>query len=136
MTLIHHPTKNGTYNSCGSGDQTFLICHVTLSDHVIKKHVTLVNVYSCYRKGVASLTCHVTRDIWLGKWEPLDLSHHCARFDAYRSCSSGDITFLFCRVTSHDYTIIGTYVAWWVGSLQPKPQQCQFWHLQVLWKWR
>ena len=48
---------------------------------------------------------HSQRDIYLRKWEPLNLSHHFAKFDAYMSCEKGDVTFLFCRVTSSDHEI-------------------------------
>ena len=55
------------------------------------------------------LFCHVTsRDqIIIGTWEPLNLSHHCVKFDAYRSCEGGDINFLFYHATSRDQVIKG-----------------------------
>ena len=48
---------------------------------------------------------HDRRNTRLGKWEPLNLSHDYAKFDAYRSCSSGDVKSLFCHVISDDHTI-------------------------------
>ena len=31
----------GIYRSCGSGNETFPICHMTLSDDMIKDHIAL-----------------------------------------------------------------------------------------------
>ena len=36
-------------------------------------------------------------------------SYHCAKFDAYRSYESEDVTFLFYRMTSRDLVIKRTY---------------------------
>ena len=44
------------------------------------------------------------RDMWLDECESLSLSH-CANFDAFRSCRSGNKTILFCHVTSSDHMI-------------------------------
>lgn len=54
-TIGHHPNKFGASSSCGSGDVTFLISHVTC-DHVVKGHITLR----------------------VGSIHP---SHYCAKFD-------------------------------------------------------
>ena len=50
----------------------------------------------------------MSRDqIIIETWEPLNLSHHRAKFDAYRSCEGGDINFLFYHATSRDQVIKG-----------------------------
>ena len=56
------------------------------------------------------VTWHVamwSRVMWLFGWVP---------FDVHRSCGSGDITFLFCRVSSHDLMIKGAIFAFISGS--------------------
>ena len=47
------------------------------------------------------LVCHMVflilrdqRVMWLYGWEPLIVSHHCAKFIGHRRCGSGDIKFL------------------------------------------
>ena len=52
---------------------------------------------------------HYQIDICLSKKEPLKLSCHYAKFDASRSCGSGDMTWLFCQVTSRDHMIKGPF---------------------------
>ena len=37
-----HSGKFGAFRSCRNEDETFIICHVTLSDHVINGHITLL----------------------------------------------------------------------------------------------
>ena len=54
---------------------------------------------------------HDKKDMWLGKWEPLSLSHYCVNYDAYRSCGNGDISFYFVT-TYHGTTQSKQYVAW------------------------
>ena len=34
LTVIHHAANFGGFTHCGSGDKTFLICHVITKDHV------------------------------------------------------------------------------------------------------
>ena len=36
LNVCNHPAKFGSHNHCHSGDITYLICHVTLQDNVIK----------------------------------------------------------------------------------------------------
>ena len=75
---------------------------------------------------------HDQKNMWLGKWNPLNLSHHCFKFYAYRFYGKGDITFVFCPMTSRDHMIKTTYG--FVGVPQPKlPRQVSC--LYVLWKW-
>ena len=66
-----------------------------------------------WRYNVSILSRNTTwpndqRKIWHGKWNPLNLSLHHTKNDAYRSCEGGDITFLFCHMTSRDHMIKGT----------------------------
>ena len=70
------------YTSCGKGDITFSLCHMTSRDHIVKGAF-----------GFVELT---------------KLSPYYTKFDRYRSCGSGDITFLFCHITSRDHMIKGT----------------------------
>ena len=62
---------------------------------------------------------HDQKDMWLSKWESLNLRQHCTKFDAFRSCRSGNKTFLFCHVTSTDHMIKGPY-GFAKGSLSTK----------------
>ena len=39
--LSHYPFKFGACRSCSSADETFLICHETLSEHVTKEYIIL-----------------------------------------------------------------------------------------------
>ena len=66
------------HNDCGKGDITYLICHVTLQDHVIK---------GLYDYGNKLLTA---------------CNHH-ANFDGHRHCGSGAIMFLIYHVSSCDH---------------------------------
>ena len=50
---------------------------------------------------------HDQRDMWIGKIDYLNLSHHYAKFDASRFFGSGNM-FLFWCATSRDYMIKGT----------------------------
>ena len=52
---------------------------------------------------------HDQRKMLLGNWEPLNLSHHLAKFDGYRSCGNGGITFWFCHSTLYDQMIKVAY---------------------------
>ena len=56
---------------------------------------------------------HDRKDMWL--WESLNLSRHCAKFDAYRFCGSGDM-LLFCHLTSGEHMIKGTYRSCEIGD--------------------
>ena len=48
---------------------------------------------------------HDQRVMWLWKTELLSQSQHCAKFDAYKTCGSRDIMFLFCHVTLCEHMI-------------------------------
>lgn len=68
-----------------------------------------------------SLICQVTscgyviKGVMICGWQLLTLSHHCTKFDAYRSSGIGDITF--CHVISRDHMMEET--------LQSKSSLCQ-----------
>ena len=51
-------------------------------------------------------------------WKEAPLHYHCAKFDASRSCESGDITILFCQTTSSDHMVKAIYdlVSWSASS--------------------
>lgn len=87
------------------------ICCFTTWQHVItwsKRHTTwrveaphpkLPTYQWKYRYNVFILSHDIRwsfdqRAKWLCQREPLNLSHHCVKFDVYRSCRNGDITFL------------------------------------------
>lgn len=101
--------------------QTLLFCHVASLDQMIKGTCDLVRaspspwVSTLPRflfidiVEVETKVFNLSRgimwpcdeyDLWLCGWEPLTLRHHCAKVDAYRSCGNGNITFLFCHMTS------------------------------------
>ena len=63
-----------------SGNKTHLFCQVTWPDHMIK--------------GTS-------------KWVHLNISHHCAKFDAYTCCANGYMMFSFCHVILHSHNING-----------------------------
>ena len=53
--------------SCGKGDKTFLICHLTSCGHMIKAHITLsVGAphpnYHCAKYGSGDITFLLSRD--------------------------------------------------------------------------
>ena len=47
--------------------------------------------------------------MWPVKWELLNINYHCTKFDSYKSCERGDITFIFCHVTLRDHMIKWRY---------------------------
>ena len=51
---------------------------------------------------------HNEREKLIGTWLPLTVTHYCVKFDARKSCRSGNITSLFWQVTSRDQKIKGT----------------------------
>ena len=55
----------------------------------------LAGQISCLSPDVKRL--HYQKDMSRSKWEPLDTNHHCANFEAFMSCQSGD-TKLFYHV--------------------------------------
>lgn len=95
-TLSHYCAKFDVYRSCGGWDVTFLFCRVTSSDYMIKRTCDLVSespstlvtiVQSSMFAGLVAVKISrycfddITisrdqRDIKLGSWEPLILSHH------------------------------------------------------------
>ena len=52
---------------------------------------------------------HDQRVMWLWKRELLSQSQNCANFDAYKTCGSRDIMFLFCHATLCEHMIKVTY---------------------------
>ena len=53
------------------------------------------------------------RYLWLGKWESLTLSHHSVKVDCYRCYGRGNITLLFCNMTSSNHMIKRTWLVEW-----------------------
>lgn len=46
-------------------------------------------------------------DMWLSKWEPLNLNHYCAQTDGSGPCGSGDVAFLLYHVISSGHIMKG-----------------------------
>ena len=61
--------------------------------------------------------------MWFFGWEPLTLSQHRALFGVHGFSASGDIMYLICHVTSHDYPtkrsceFVGGSSFWYVITL-------------------
>ena len=130
LTLSHHSTKFPVQRSCGSRDKTFRICHMTTCNHVTIGYAALwvrapnsesplchvwgLQVLRKWRYNVFILSHVITwlfdqSNISLWKWEPLNLSHHCAKYEAYRYWGSGNV--ILCRhVTSRDHTVKGRMI--------------------------
>lgn len=117
----HHPNKFGAYRSCRSGEKMFLIYHVTLSDHVIRGHITFTLIHHCAKfqghKNNGSrytISLSASRDnIIKGKYDLVSgslstLVITVPTFETCGSCGNEDITFLFCQVTPRDHIIKGT----------------------------
>ena len=72
-------------------------------------HVWCFKVLWKSKYNISILSCDIMwpRDqkTCLGKKNSPSLSYHLAKFDAYRSCGSRDITFSFCHVTAYDRMI-------------------------------
>ena len=100
----------------GNGNITYLFCHVTSRDQMIKGRWDLLSwspstcvasepsfiLIGLIEVGMTFLFCKVTshdhtpqRNMCFSKWEPLNQSHHCAKFNSYKSCRSADIVFYF-----------------------------------------
>ena len=76
--------------SCGIGGVALSFCHVTSRGYTIKSSCDLVSyqcprfdIYKSYGSGDIALflSCDITRshdqkDMWLDKWEPLNLKAH------------------------------------------------------------
>lgn len=92
-----------------SRDKEFVFCHVTSSDHMVKGTCDFasgsgsasilvatglsfilvdlmeIEINYFYLRDIMQLNC---------EWDYLTLSHHCARFDAYRSSGSEGFSFV------------------------------------------
>ena len=118
IRLLYRYSINFVENrSCRRGDETFLICHIILSEHVIKGHMTLWTWIShsklssyeilCLKvswKRRCSVSNHVTAwswIIWHSGWNSHTFNYYCVKCDAYRYYQGCDITILF----SSDYII-------------------------------
>ena len=61
-------------------------------------------------------------DLWLGQWEPLNRSHHCAKFDPHKSCGRGQYD-QYDNMTEFDHMIkeacdtVGWGALTWVNIL-------------------
>lgn len=128
LSLNLDSLKFGSHTFCRKGNPTFLICHITSREHVIKVICTnrgelvrlshhsamFAGIKSCGRENITFLFVswhHVatwSKVILLYGWKLLTLSSPCATFDAYRSCGRRDLTFLLCHESSQDSIIKGT----------------------------
>ena len=135
--LLNHSAKFDKNRSCESRDTTFLFCYMTSQGNMIKETCGLVSGSQSTSATIlprfdAYRSCRIANETFLFSqlplfdqvikgyitfcvgapylkvWEPLTLSPHCAKFDDYRPCGNGDVTFLFCLVTSRDHMIKGT----------------------------
>ena len=61
---------------------------------------------------------HYERDMWLGKWEPINLSHHCTKFGAWKSYENGDNVFIL----SSDIPLQHVQRDMWYGKWEPLTQ--------------
>lgn len=73
---------------------------------------------------------HEQKDVQLCEANPLNLSPHCAKFDACRPCGSWDITSLFGHVISHS-TWSNEHVTFSKWVLQPKSPLWEVWYWWV-----
>ena len=139
LNANHYSTKFCVYRSCESTDKIFLICLVKSCDVVIKGYMTWrvggphpmpkvttmpnlmhIGLMELEKKKKFFSTCG---NMWLCKSEPLTLSYHSDKFDAYRSCGR-DVFILLRRATwPHD-----------PGSPSLKLPPYQVWWLKVLWQ--
>ena len=69
---------------------------------------------------------HDQMDMWLGKGEPVNISHHCAKLDAYRCCESGDVMF-FTVIWHHVTTWSKAHMSWQKGAPKPISPLYQVW---------
>lgn len=66
LLAVNHGSVNfGGHNSCRSGDLTFLICHKTSHDHLIKE------LYDLKDGGSGLRWSHNLRVMWRCGWEPI-----------------------------------------------------------------
>lgn len=71
----------GGHWSCSIREITYLICHVTSFDHVVK--------------------------VWLYGWNSLTLCNHRSTFGGHRHCGSGEVIFLVWHMILQDHVIKG-----------------------------
>ena len=121
--VAHHLSKLNDHRSCGSRDITYLICHVTLQDHFIKRScsslyvTTLLGLVTigiavvkiCFDSSRGLMWTHVQRVLWLYGWNLLIRSHQPAKFGNQRHAGSEYIMILACHVISHNHVIIWSF---------------------------
>ena len=141
--LSRYCKKFVAYDSCWRGGAIFLFCHVMLCDHKIICMWLEIGVLQ-YKSRICQVWClkvllrdiiwpHHPKNMWLGKWEPRNLSPLATGFGVYRS---EDITFHL--VAWHQVTILCKKYVTYEGVLLNLSHHCtQFdgWCL-VLWKCR
>ena len=115
--VTHHLAKFNSHRSCGSRGMTYLMCHMTLQDHVIKGYCNFMDrsyslyVTTCKPCCSGSLWKWIYNVFNLSRdhefkglcnfcaWKLLIASHCLARFGDHNSCSSRNITDLIFHVT-------------------------------------
>ena len=64
--LWNHPLKFGNHSHCGGGGTTYLICHVTLQEHVIEgSYGALMKVISTLYVTTLQGFGHCGSGLWL-----------------------------------------------------------------------
>ena len=119
--MCNHLTKLGGHSHCGSGDTTYLICHITLQDHdrifwIYRRKlfivcnnppkfdaIVVVEIRNLFNSSCDLMWPHAQGVVWLWRWNLLIVSHQFSRFGGHRPFGSRDITDLIFQVTFHDY---------------------------------
>ena len=126
LIVCNQPAKFGGCSHCGSGDRTYLICHVILQDYEFKgscyfmegsSSLSVIALSSLMARGIVilkilyfNLSCGLTwprvqRTVGLYKWNILTVSYLLAKFNGHRPCGSRDIRELIFHMTLQDHVI-------------------------------
>ena len=129
LLIISHPSvKFDNHRSCKKEFIAFLICDMTLRNHVINRLYDFVDNRPALEPTALKFGSHRSRGSWnmtffishaitwpraqsvkrLDGWWPFTINLYLAKFGSHRPWGSGDISFFICDVTSCGHVSSGS----------------------------